>query len=160
LIDQFRTNIDNFLKDNFNTKDTLIEICNLISETYNYIKRDNVQYGLIKKIFDYVLHILQSFGLIFENNGNSTKNDQEKFNKAMDILIDYRDGVRKICFNVPLATLASANDKCKERTALKMKKELLKLSDNIRDDKLKAIDIKIEDGTNDGKKYSIWKKII
>lgn len=155
LIDEHIKNIDSFLRNNLNTKDSILELCSLITDTYNYMKNNKIQYGLIKKVYDYILFLFKSFGLKFDK----TDKLSDKTDKLSDILVNYRDKVRLNCFKIPnKKDLLNKSVDDLSNMILEIKNELLMLSDDLRDNKIKEVDIKIEDGNKD--RPSLWKRIV
>ncbi|AYV80691.1 MAG: hypothetical protein Harvfovirus4_55 [Harvfovirus sp.] len=147
-------NIDMFLRlENINTKSCLIELQKLISNTYNYIKTDNVVNGLVKNVFEYFMHLMKAFGL----NYCEDPHPMEINVNLINLFVGYRDIVRECCLNLPNKKDIDAKTRDELLAILlDMRKNLLKSSDDVRS-AMKAINIKLEDQIKG--KPSIWKQI-
>ena len=150
VLEKHKSNIDNYLRNNINTKDSVLELQKIISVTYNYLKNDSVQYGLLVDINNYLIHILDAFGVNFNVN-----NVNDSSSQITDILVDFRDKVRSECFTVNKKHLIDKSPDELSHIALNLSSNLLKFSDQVRET-LTGLDIKIEDK---GKNPSIWKKL-
>lgn len=148
-----KSNVDSFLRNNINTKDSILELQKLISETYNYLKNDLIQYGLLIDVNNFLIHILNAFGVNF--NQQTSNSDNDNMSQITDMLVGFRDKVRIECFSINKKELVNKSTDELTQTVNNLTSNLLKASDNVRND-LTNLDIKIEDK---GKNPSIWKKI-
>ncbi|AYV83660.1 MAG: cysteinyl-tRNA synthetase [Hyperionvirus sp.] len=150
-----RRDIDVYLRDNLDTKNTLWELQKLIGDGWNYFKGDSVCYGLVRSVLEYMRDILMgSFGLEYEGDrGGDGGGDV----KLIDLFVGYRDVVRLGCLGVPKER--DLGGKTREELLgilLGMRKNLLKSSDDIRSS-LRDLGVKLEDQL--GGKASVWKKV-
>jgi len=135
LLEQLKSNIDNYLIDNINTKQVIIDINDFMSYVYNYIK-DKPKSYVLNEILKYVNFILLCFGYKIKENNN---NEVDKF---IDVIANIRQDIRNITQNV------------KDNET---KNKLFALTDNIRDKIMPKLNIQI---TDDGKDNNIWRSIL
>ncbi len=141
--------IDQHLRANIDTKNAIYEIQKLITATYNYIKIDHLQLGLLMDVDYLMTDIFHCMGVDFESIVSSNNED---FNKVVDSLVSFRDSVRTSCMTINKKLSGDEGI----QIALNAKTKLLEASDSVRSDLLN-LNIKIEDrGTNP----SIWKNVI
>ena len=145
-----KKNIHSFFCDNFNTPGVISTILDLIKKTYEYQekaeKTKNIKLHLIYTIGKYISDILKCLGLVYNTDfvdyfrtggdGDSSKNAEEIITPYMDIITKFRHEVKN----------AIVIDKDE--------KKILKLCDQLRDDILPELGVRIEDKGNEG---SLWK---
>jgi len=121
--------VNKALLDNFNTPEAVQALCDLIRETYGYMKEENVKQPLLSAILDYVTFVLNSFGLNYETDASS-------LTPIINALSEFRDDVRKSAIK-------------------KDSKSVLQICDDIRDNVLPFLGIRLED--QGGDKNAVWK---
>jgi len=156
ILTSSKTEIDNFLKNNFDTSSSLISLQKLMTATYTYVNSigdmKNIQHGLISGIHTYLKHILYVFDINIDTNESNESN-----NKLTDTLVEFRDTIRNTSFAVPSKkALAEKTNEELINMLIDTKKLLLESSDKVRSS-LTEFGVKIEDKGQG--KPSIWKKI-
>ncbi len=131
------------LLDNFKTYDVIQHLVELIKDCNTYLTAESKPKNLlIKKIALYVTKILRVFGVVegcdkigFGSEGGEGGSKEEVIGPFVDAFVDFREKVR-----------AAAKTKSSPS-------ELLKECDNVRDDTLANLGIRVEDGADS----SVWK---
>lgn len=124
--------IDLSLKNNFNTPLSMIAIMKLISYTNEYMNEESNIF-LIKSVVNYISKMLKIFGINFDTQFDSQIVDSQ----FLETWCDFRTNIRK--------------------EAIKSKNQnILKMCDEIRDEKMPKFGIKIED--NGKVKFKIGKR--
>ena len=107
--------VDEALRDNFDTKTVVLTLRDFIDHVNSYLEEEPKLY-LIQVILDYYQKILSMFGLKY-----SEAPSPERFDEAVDVLVKYRSAIRNVA------------------------KEILSLSDQVRDKDLTEIGVKLID---------------
>ena len=135
--------IHNAICDNFDTPTTLLQIGELINAANVYMKDEAaLKLSLLLKIANYVQFILQTFGIIgdpqlgYTSQKESQLDEEQIITPYMNVLSKFRDDIK-------------AN-------ALAGPKEIFKVCDNLRDNVLPELGIRLEDKGKD--QPAIWKK--
>lgn len=132
--------IQNLLFDNFQFNKVIIKLYDFRSEYYKYlqnIKLDNLNLKVELLLFNlYDKYLNQLFNLGFSKLEISNNNVDSIEDKLLNILVQIRDEIRDEAKNTK-------------------NKQLYKLSDKIRDEYVKDLNIQIQDENN----KSIWKRI-
>jgi len=135
---QTQNEVDEGLKDNFDTPRVMLSLSRLISATNDYIsKHDDRKYYLLKKIGAYVTKILKVFGVIEDDfevgmktqNQNTTEKtiDQSLLRPYLKALTDFRSFIRETALNNGT------------------KGDYLKQCDNLRDNIMPNLGVRISD---------------
>lgn len=146
-VESAKTNVDNALKDDFDTPGSLTALADLVKATNLYLegcekeKRTPVNL-VVRNSAKYVTKIFKTFGLIPENSGvdigfpvGGGSDGEEQLTPLLDALIDFRSTVR-------------------EKARDKNVGGVLEECDSFRDNALPPLGIRLEDKTG-GK--SVWK---
>lgn len=135
-VSEARHKIDEAFKDNFNTPDVLLILQDFVNKTNAYIHKNEADFRhlILKKATDLVRDTLYSMGMDYSSGGTATE-AQGLETELLDIITDYRKKVRELM-------------------ASKSYQEIFKLNDQVRDEKLFNLGIKLEDKG----KESVWKK--
>ena len=147
ILDERKQEIHEALSDNFNTPLAIKLVRDLISKTYEYhTKTSNSTFKihLIYSVSQYVSFLMKSLGLVYRTEfidyfilDSNQQNSEQLLTPYIETLTIFRDGVK---------TVASL-----DKDVVK----ILKLCDELRDDVLPHLGVKIEDK---GKGVpSIWK---
>jgi len=125
---------------NFSTPDVIHEIDELISYTNVYMAKNILKYPIVNSIGDYIVFIFKCIGVVYEykaagSQGKTNQNAEEIADPYMKVLSDFRIKVRDAA-------------KAKDLT------EVLRVCDEVRDDILPNLGVRLEDK---GKEGSIWK---
>ena len=145
-----KKNIHAYFCDNFNTPGVVSTILDLIKKTYEYQekteKAKTLKLHLIYTVGKYISDILKCLGLVYNTDfvdyfrtsgeGDSNKNAEEILTPYMDVLTKFRHEVKNAI------------------VVEKDEKKILKLCDQLRDDILPELGVRIEDKGNEG---SLWK---
>lgn len=145
-------NVDSALCDNFDTRSALNCLSSLIKE-YNK-KQSDINFMLLKDIAFYIKRILAVFGAEFneisldkyytmrnnEATSGRTQDNSEKALNYVEALALFRSQVRNIC---------------KAGDAKEGFKKILSLCDNLRDQILPTIGVRLEDREADGTPYVV-----
>lgn len=126
------------LQNDFDTPKVFESISQLIKHAYSYVNLYDPNVYLIRSIRDYIIHILNIFGLDY----NLSVQSDSLLPGVLDSITQFRDELRKIIKNPEFTDVKS------------LRKELFKLSDTYRDDVLPSVGINLDDAPN-GK--GIWK---
>lgn len=113
--------IDSNLKDNFNTSDAINNLMNFTKNVNKYIK-GNYVYKLVITIKEYYNKITSLFGLNYTSQNLSNNNEDA----IIDVLVSYRNDIRVALKNKNIS-------------------EIYKLSDQLRDNNLPSLNIKLID---------------
>ncbi|EAR89909.2 cysteinyl-tRNA synthetase protein (macronuclear) [Tetrahymena thermophila SB210] len=174
-------NIHRAFQKNFNVPEALKELDEIITAVNTYIKEKPIIHLLIRSIFNYVKHIFNCLGLIYEKQQAQAKDDT--FIRTVGLISSLRDEIRgankdlqvinkaainaksslgeitlKLEPNASESAVQIATDyitqvlKCVEDNQLQ---QIYKASDEIRDEKLIQIGIRIDDGKPG--EPSLWK---
>ena len=149
-----RARIDQHLRQDLNTREVLITLQRLITETYEYTA-GNVHHGIIAQVDTFVTFVLDCLGVRFGGAGDA---GADATTPIIDLLVEFRDVVRAECFKLPAKK--GLVDKTPEELVsmvLQTKTALLQATDDLRNTKLKTIGIKLED--KGAGKPSLWKRI-
>jgi len=135
-----KDSIHHHLCNNFNTMDTIDDLSQIVSATSIYMQTEKeIKSPLLKEISKYVLFIFKVLGFVkedefgYENNGSG--NTESLITPIMDTLRDFRLDVKAVISGKEI-----------------VKKDVFKVLDELRDQKLPNLGIKLED-RKDG---SIW----
>ena len=145
-----KKNIHAYFCDNFNTPGVVSTILDLIKKTYEYQEKaekvKTLKLHLIYTVGKYISDILKCLGLVYNTDfvdyfrtsgeGDSNKNAEEILTPYMDVLTKFRHEVKNAI------------------VVEKDEKKILKLCDQLRDDILPELGVRIEDKGNEG---SLWK---
>ena len=145
-----KKNIHAYFCDNFNTPGVVSTILDLIKKTYEYQEKTEkvktLKLHLIYTVGKYISDILKCLGLVYNTDfvdyfrtsgeGDSNKNAEEILTPYMDVLTKFRHEVKNAI------------------VVEKDEKKILKLCDQLRDDILPELGVRIEDKGNEG---SLWK---
>ena len=145
-----KKNIHAYFCDNFNTPGVVSTILELIKKTYEYQEKTEkvktLKLHLIYTVGKYISDILKCLGLVYNTDfvdyfrtsgeGDSNKNAEEILTPYMDVLTKFRHEVKNAI------------------VVEKDEKKILKLCDQLRDDILPELGVRIEDKGNEG---SLWK---
>lgn len=131
------------LLDNFKTYDVILHLVDLIQEFNKYLTAEAKPKNLlVQKVALYVTKILRVFGVVqgndkigFGSDGGEGGSKEEAIGPFVDAFIDFREKVRG-------AAKAKSNPV-----------EFLKACDDVRDDTLANLGIRVEDGADS----SVWK---
>jgi cysteinyl-tRNA synthetase len=131
------------LLDNFKTYDVILHLVDLIQESNKYLTAEAKPKNLlVQKVALYVTKILRIFGVVEGNNkigfgsdGGEGGSKEEAIAPFVDAFIDFRETVRGAA-------------KAKSAPV-----EFLKACDDVRDDTLANLGIRVEDGAD----ASVWK---
>jgi len=131
------------LCDNFDTPKAIHELFELVTATNIYLSQppSEIKIPLVRNVSRFIFHILKCFGLYEEGDFPAVSGDaggasyEESITPLMNVLLKYRDDVKK--------------------SAAAGGKEALRLSDELRDDILPHLGIRLEDKGKDAP--SIWK---
>lgn len=134
-----RKAIHNNLLENINTPEVIKNLFELMNRTYVYLEFD-YNYGQINQVYTYFLQIVELFGLSYKLENNSTD-----VSKYVDVLVDFREEVRKV--------VRSEGHKMNKEAANK----LYDLLDDLRNNKMKSLGIEVQDG-NKGCKWIFMSK--
>jgi cysteinyl-tRNA synthetase len=129
-----KLNVNKYLKTDFDTKNALESLYNLIYETNKYATSDKYNINIIKNIYNFVKETFEIFG-IFLNRPSDQGKSKKDVGDIMDVVCEFRDKVR---------------DFGKENKQWK----LFDITDWIRDIAIPKCGIIMEDGT----KCTIWKE--
>ena len=127
------------LSDNFNTPKAINDLSILVNKTNAYVRQDakDIKLPLVLQISRYVFKMLKVFGLYKEGDFPSISGEQDELaTELMNVLCKFRDNVKEN---------ANADGK-----------EIMKLADELRDDILPYLGIRIEDKGKGNP--SIWKR--
>ncbi len=131
------------LCDNFDTTTVILYLGEIINAANSYMKDDaNLKLSLLIKVATYVQFILQSFGLIgdpqfgYTSQKESQLDEEQVIAPFMNVLSKFRDDVK-------LAAAAGPKD-------------IYKVCDQLRDNVLPELGIRLEDKGKD--QPAIWKK--
>ena len=145
-----KKNIHAYFCDNFNTPGVVSTILDLIKKTYEYQEKTEkvktLKLHLIYTVGKYISDILKCLGLVYNTDfvdyfrtsgeGDSNKNAEEILTPYMDVLTKFRHEVKNAI------------------VVEKDEKKILKLCDQLRDEILPELGVRIEDKGNEG---SLWK---
>jgi len=129
------------LCDNFNTPKAITELGELVTATNSYLSQnpENIKAPLVRQISKFVFHIMKCFGIYEEGDYPAAEGAEGSYEEIitplMNALTKYRDQIKK-----------NANTDAKT---------LFKISDELRDDILPYLGIRLEDKGKD--QDSIWK---
>lgn len=134
--------VHHHLSDNFNTPNAIKELSNLISATSVYMGIENteIKAPIIKGISKYVLSVLKAMGFVRDDDyayAVSADSGSEQIAPLMDMLRDFRKEIK--------GAVRSGVDK----------KGMFKILDELRNDKLPFLGIKLEDRGED----SVWSAV-
>jgi len=132
-----QTNIDNALKDNFDTPKVMHALINLISATNTYISAGSTKRYLLKKIAAYVTKILKVFGIINQDQIGFPSSDSNSSSDRKEILLPFLKNLTD--FRSSIRNLAKSNAP---------NYEYLNLCDDIRDNKMPELGVRISDDGN------------
>jgi len=125
---------------NFNTPEVIHELDELISATNSYISKPPMRYPLMNSIGDYITFIFKVMGVQYEkktaqtNEGNQSANIEEIATPYIDSLTKFRDRVREAAKNKEFV-------------------DILRACDELRDDTLPNLGVRLEDKPQG----SLWK---
>ena len=139
--------VNDALCDNFNIPLALNVTLDLIKKTYEYVEliKDKLKIHLIYSISSFLAHIFRCFGLVyktefidyFKMDDQGNQNTETILTPFIDVIAKFRDEIKNSCIND------------------KDTKKILNICDNLRDNILPYLGVKIEDkGKNE---HSIWK---
>ena len=139
--------VNDALCDNFNIPLALNVTLDLIKKTYEYVEliKDKLKIHLIYSISSFLAHIFRCFGLVyktefidyFKMDDQGNQNTETILTPFIDVIAKFRDEIKNSCIND------------------KDTKKILNICDNLRDNILPYLGVKIEDkGKNEN---SIWK---
>jgi cysteinyl-tRNA synthetase len=133
------------LCDNFDTPKAIHELSELVTATNIYLSQPptEIKIPLVRSVSRFVFHILKCFGLyddgdfpaVVSGDAGAGASHEDAITPLMNVLLKFRDDVKK--------------------NAGTGGKELLQLSDELRDDILPHLGIRLEDKGKDA--ASIWK---
>ena len=131
------------LCDNFDTPKAIHELSELVTATNIYLTQppSEIKIPLVRSVSRFIFHILKCFGLYEDGDFPAVSGDaggasyEDSITPLMNVLLKFRDDVKK--------------------SAAAGGKEALKLSDELRDDILPHLGIRLEDKGKDAP--SIWK---
>lgn len=144
--------VHNSLLDNFNTKDAMYAMLKTISDANVYLRLPNCKPAILtlRKIANYVTHILKCFGVIYGNDEFGMKDGgssdlggskEEIATPYIDTFVEFRESIRT----------AALNSKDKKDPAIQA---ILQACDEIRDNKLVHLGVRLED-RNEGSKWNL-----
>ena len=149
FFEEVKKNVHSSFCDNFNTPGVVSNILELIRNTYEYqeksSKSKNLKLHLIYSVAKFVSDILKCLGLVYNTDfvdyfrlseNDAGKNAEEIISPFMDIITKFRHEVKNAI------------------VVEKDEKKILKLCDQLRDETLPELGVRIEDKGNEG---SIWK---
>ena len=149
FFEEVKKNVHNSFCDNFNTPGVVSNILELIRSTYEYqeksSKAKNLKLHLIYTIAKFISDIIKCLGLVYNTDfvdyfrlseGDAGKNAEEILSPFMDIITKFRHEVKNAI------------------VVEKDEKKILKLCDQLRDETLPELGVRIEDKGNEG---SLWK---
>ena len=134
------------LCDSFDTSTAVNELATLVSATNIYLQKEGVKLPLVLQVSRYVFDILKSFGVYEAGDLPSVLGNAESGNTASESV---EDAITPV-----MNALSNFRDQIKRR-ANEGPKTMFQLSDEIRDDVLPLLGIKLEDRKQD--QPSIWK---
>jgi cysteinyl-tRNA synthetase len=134
--------VDNALKDDFDTPNTVSLLINLVRATNLYLESDSVVGLVVRNVASYITSMFKMFGLIFDDSigfpegagGGGAASREQVLGPVLDALMKFRSNVRE---------KARSNDI----------DAVMGLCDDFRDKLLPPLGIRLEDKT-DG---SVWK---
>ena len=128
IIKETRIDVDNFLKNDFNTPDAVNKLYNLVKVINIYVKNE-YKITIVRNAINLIKDYFNVFGITINNNSSNKESD------ILDSLCKFRDNVRKYAFN-------------------NKQYEILKITDEVRDVDMPKINITLEDKS---KTESIWR---
>jgi cysteinyl-tRNA synthetase len=135
---QLKSDVHEALSDNFNTPEVVKLIAEFIKSVYIYVEQEGVKFSLINEISMFVMKMMKVFGFESDSFGYSTGSGQDfesELKPIMDIFVTFRENVR-------------------DQSKKNKDQHLLSLSDELRDDLLPEVGIRLEDI---GAGKSVWK---
>ena len=161
-IDKIKSEIHKNLSDNFGTKDSIILLQKLVTDTYLYVEKvGKVQKSLLSKTMDFFSKMMMVFGLTEKGTTGFSDKEQMNLEKTVtpyvDSLVEFRDKIRQQVFTIPNKKKLGKIEDVEElkKMIFDIKNGILSESDIIRDNKLLELGVQIEDKGKD--KNSIWK---
>jgi len=142
-LNEIQLKVHKSLLDNFKTYDVIQHLVDLVKECNTYLTAESKPKNLlIQKVAIYVTKMLRIFGVVegsdkigFGSDGGEGGSKEEVIAPFVDAFVDFREKVR-----VAAKTKSSPGD-------------LLKECDDVRDDTLANLGIRVEDGADS----SVWK---
>lgn len=109
-LENSKAKIHQFLCDNFNTGEALLEIFDLISKTYNYetATRSNksLKLHLLYNVGQYIAYLLKCFGLVYKTEfieyfqtDSNVGSTEEVIAPFIEVLSEFRDKIKEIASN-------------------------------------------------------------
>ena len=128
IIKETRIDVDNFLKNDFNTPDAINKLYNLVKVINIYVK-DNFKITIVRNAINLIKDYFNVFGISLNINKSS------KESEIMNSFCEFRDNVRSYAFS-------------------NKQFDILKLTDKVRDSSMPKLNITIEDKS---KTESTWR---
>eukprot|EP00922_Rhytidocystis_sp_ex-Travisia-forbesii_P037625 GHVS01056046.1.p1 GENE.GHVS01056046.1~~GHVS01056046.1.p1 ORF type:complete len:700 (+),score=106.70 GHVS01056046.1:152-2101(+) len=154
---QAQTKVRETLSDNFNTPDAVVELQHLMSDANSYINNTiaaELRSLLVLKIATYIFHILKVFGLTNESETTLRYGQdesavegggkEEAVGPIMEVFGSFRNEVRAEAKNL-LKECKAAGVSASAPRIVDGCKQLLSACDAVRDNKLPAVGVQIED---------------
>jgi len=152
------------LLDNFNTKEAMLSLLNIISDANAYLRTPKVRPAVLtlKSIAVYVTQMLKVFGVVTGNDdfgfevgggneeGNSSSNSSDNHTTMIQTLASFREQVR----NQALAAVKNSNNGSSTEDTIASFKSILQTCDNLRDELLPPLGVRLEDRGGDD--CSMW----
>jgi len=141
LLNTKQASVHEALCDSFNTPKAIAELGELMTATNSYISQDpkDIKAPLVRQVSRFVFHIMKCFGIYEDGDYPAAEGAEGSYEDIitplMNALTKYRDDIKKNAATDP--------------------KTLFKISDELRDDILPFLGIKLEDKGKD--QDSIWK---
>ena len=147
VLNESKKNVHEAFCDNFNTPTVISSILELIHKTYEYTEqaKQTIKVHLIYGILNFVSRILKCLGLVYKTefvdyfrmDDGDSKNSEEILTPFINATSKFRDEIKQACI--------------KEKDV----KKVLNICDDLRDNILPNLGIKIEDKGKD--EESVWK---
>ena len=147
FLNETKKNVHEAFCDNFNTPTVISSVLELIHKTYEYTEqaKEAIKVNLIYGILNFVSRILKCLGLVyktdfvdyFKMDDGEGQNSEEILTPFINATSKFRDEIKKACIEE------------------KDIKKVLKICDDLRDNILPYLGIKIEDKGKD--EASVWK---
>lgn len=144
LMGQYQSKIHKAICSNLNTMDVVTYLGELITAANAYMKNEaELKLTILLKVANYVQFILQCFGVIpdaplgFASQKETAVDEEQAITPIMNVLSKFRDDIKAVATAGP--------------------KDIFKACDNLRDNVLPELGIRLEDKGKD--KPATWKKV-